>query len=126
VSIPKLAPLPSQPHDADGPVFREAWEAQAFAMALALHERRVFTWKEWSAALAEEIKKAQATGDPDLGTTYYSHWLKTLERLVVEKAIATEKALLDTATLWQDAARATPHGKPIVLGKVGVSELRRT
>src|SRR4029077_259135 len=38
VSMPKLAPLPGQPQDADGPVFREAWEAQAFAMALALHE----------------------------------------------------------------------------------------
>jgi nitrile hydratase accessory protein len=122
VSIPKLAPLPGQPHDADGPVFREAWEAQAFAMALVLHERRVFTWKEWSAALAEEIKKAQATGDPDLGTTYYSHWLKTLERLVVEKAIATEKALLDTATAWRDAALATPHGRPIVLGRTSMGD----
>jgi len=121
VSIPKIAPLPGQPHDADGPVFREAWEAQAFAMALVLHERSVFTWKEWSAALAAEIKKAQLAGDPDLGTTYYSHWLKTLERLVVEKGVATEEALLNIASAWQDAARATPHGKPIVLVRTGGS-----
>jgi len=43
------------PRDDDGPVFREPWEAQAFAMALALHERGLFTWKEWAATLAEEI-----------------------------------------------------------------------
>jgi nitrile hydratase accessory protein len=117
VSTPKMAPLPGQPHDEAGPVFRDAWEAQAFAMALMLLEKGVFTSKEWSAALAEEIQRAQAAGDPDLGTTYYSHWLKALERLVVEKGVATEKALLDTADAWQDAARATPHGKPIVLAR---------
>lgn len=103
-------------------MFREAWEAQVFAMALVLHKRGAFTWTEWSAALAEEIKKAQAAGDPDLGSTYYSHWLKTLERLVVEKGVATEKALLDTASAWQDAARATPHGKPIVLGRASMGD----
>lgn len=122
MSIPKIAPLPGQPRDADGPVFREAWEAQAFAMALVLHERGAFTWKEWSAALADEIKKAQAAGDPDLGTTYYCHWLKTLERLVVEKGLATEKTLLNTASAWQDAARATPHGKPIVLARTSMGD----
>ena len=121
MSSPKTAPLPGQPHDEDGPVFREAWEAQAFAMTLVLHERGAFTWKEWSAALAEEIQKAQAAGDPDLGTTYYSHWLKTLERLVVEKGVATEKVLLKMARAWQDAARGTPHGKPIVLARTSMA-----
>ena len=67
--------MPSIPRDADGPVFREPWEAQAFAMTLALHERGLFTWNEWAAALAAEIKRAQAAGDPDTGETYYSHWL---------------------------------------------------
>ena len=51
--------VPSIPRDADGPVFREPWEAQAFAMTLALHERGLFTWPEWAAALAAEIKRAQ-------------------------------------------------------------------
>ena len=64
--------VPGVPRDADGPVFREPWEAQAFAMTLALHERGVFTWPEWAAALAAEIKRAQAAGDPDTGETYYS------------------------------------------------------
>src|SRR3954465_15303881 len=80
---------PSIPRDADGPVFREPWEAQAFAMALALHARGVFTWNEWAAALADEIKRAQASGDPDTGETYYRHWLATLERLIATKGVTT-------------------------------------
>ncbi len=72
--------VPGVPRDADGPVFREPWEAQAFAMTLALHERGVFSWSEWAAALAAEIKRAQAAGDPDTGETYYLHWLNTLEK----------------------------------------------
>src|SRR5207302_10711229 len=80
--------VPGIPRDADGPVFREPWEAQAFAMALALHRRGVFTWPEWAETLAAEIKRAQAAGDPDTGETYYRHWLNALERLVAEKGVA--------------------------------------
>ncbi len=105
--------LPAQPRDTDGPVFREAWEAQVFAIALTLHERGVFTWKEWASTLADEIKAAQAMGDPDLGTTYYRHWLNALERLVIDKGVATDGMLRDTADAWESAARATPHGQPI-------------
>ena len=110
------APLAGQPQDTDGPVFKNAWEAQAFAMAVLLHEHGVFTWREWAAALADEIKAAQARGDPDLGDTYYHHWLHALEHLVVQKGVASAELLHDTAHAWEDAARATPHGQPIVLG----------
>src|SRR5712671_6792998 len=85
--------VPGIPRDTDGPVFREPWEAQAFAMALALHERGLFTWTEWAATLANEIRSAQAAGDPDNGATYYHHWLSALERLVAEKNIAGGAAL---------------------------------
>ena len=85
--------VPSIPRDSEGPVFREPWEAQAFAMALALHERGLFTWPEWAATLAEEIKRAQAAGDPDTGETYYHHWLRTLERLVAEKGVTSAQML---------------------------------
>ena len=114
-SAPLTAPLPGQPRDDDGPVFREAWEAQAFGMALLLHQRGLFTWTEWAATLAAEIKAAQAAGDPDLGDTYYLHWLKALERLIVEKGVASPGTLDATTQAWLDAARATPHGQPIVL-----------
>ena len=107
--------VPGIPRDAQGPVFREPWEAQAFSMALALHQRGLFTWPEWAATLADEIKRAQAAGDPDTGETYYRHWLAALERLVAEKGIAS----LDTQTryrdAWDRAADRTPHGTPIEL-----------
>ena len=107
--------VPGIPHDADGPVFREPWEAHAFAMALALHERGLFSWTEWAATLASEISRAQASGDADTGETYYRHWLATLERLVAEKGVATPDTLNRYRDAWDRAADRTPHGKPIEL-----------
>jgi nitrile hydratase accessory protein len=107
--------VPSIPRDAEGPVFREPWEAQAFSMALALHQRGLFTWPEWAATLADEIKRAQAAGDPDTGETYYRHWLATLERLVAEKGVASRTTLTRYRDAWDRAADRTPHGKPIEL-----------
>lgn len=107
--------VPGIPRDGAGPVFKEPWEAQAFAMALALFERGLFTWGEWAATLGEEIKKAQAAGDPDTGSTYYHHWLATLERIVTDKQVATRDALARTHHAWEHAAQRTPHGAPIEL-----------
>jgi nitrile hydratase accessory protein len=107
--------VPSIPRDAEGPVFREPWEAQAFALAVALHERGVFSWGEWAAALGAEIKRAQAAGDPDSGETYYLHWLAALERLVAEKGVTSADVLHRTRDAWEHACERTPHGKPIEL-----------
>ena len=107
--------VPGIPHDAEGPVFREPWEAQAFAMALALHARGLFTWPEWAATLAEEIKRAQAAGDPDTGETYYQHWLNALERMVAAKGVADAHTLARYREAWDHAAERTPHGMPIEL-----------
>jgi len=107
--------VPSIPCDAAGPVFREPWEAQAFAMALALHARGLFTWPEWAATLGAEIKRAQAAGDPDTGETYYRHWLNALERLVAEKGVAGVEVLARYRDAWDRAADRTPHGQPIEL-----------
>jgi nitrile hydratase accessory protein len=115
LSGPELEALPGIPRGADGPVFREPWEAQAFAMAVALHERGCFTWAEWAAALAAEIKAAQAAGDPDTGETYYRHWLAALEKLAAAKALTDRSELETRRTQWDRAARATPHGQPIAL-----------
>jgi nitrile hydratase accessory protein len=106
---------PGLPRDGEGPVFREPWEAQAFAIVLALHDRGVFTWPEWTAVLAEEIKRAQAAGDPDTGETYYRHWLAALERLVADKGIASRETLTSYRDAWDRAADRTPHGAPIEL-----------
>ncbi len=107
--------MPELPRDDDGPVFRTPWEAHAFAMALALHERGVFTWPEWAAALADQIKRAQALGDADHGETYYRHWLATLETLVCRKEISSAETLDRYRHAWDHAADRTPHGSPIEL-----------
>lgn len=107
--------LPGLPRDERGPVFRAPWEAQAFAMALALHERGVFSWSEWAAALSQAIAAAQAGGDPDDGHTYYRHWMAALESLVVGKGLATSAQLQALAQAWDAAADRTPHGQPIEL-----------
>ena len=86
-----------------GAVFREPWEAQAFALAVSLQERGVFTRNEWVAALGEEIKKAQAAGDPDTGETYYHHWLAALERLVATKGLADTQTLARARNAWRSA-----------------------
>lgn len=111
----RLQALPGLPRDANGPVFRAPWEAQAFALVLALHERGLFSWTEWAAALTDAIRQAQARGDPDLGDTYYHHWLDALEALVISRGLADAQRLHALEHAWQDAAERTPHGEPITL-----------
>ena len=95
-----FAGLPDLPCDADGPVFAAPWEAEAFAMTVRLHAAGIFTWAEWAATLSDEIKRAQAEGDPDLGNTYYHHWLAALERLVVAKDILKAADLATFRAAW--------------------------
>jgi nitrile hydratase accessory protein len=117
-SIPesqKLATLPSLPRDEGGPVFAEPWEAQAFALAVELSEQGHFTWKEWAAALADELKAAANRGEPDDGSRYYRHWLAALERLVTAKGLSDPGTLLARKEAWAEAYRHTPHGKPVEL-----------
>jgi nitrile hydratase accessory protein len=97
------------------PVFAEPWQAQAFALAVKLSEQGYFTWTEWAAALASELKAAEDRGEPDDGTHYYEHWLATLERLVTQKGLADSAALAERKDAWADAYRHTPHGQPVVL-----------
>lgn len=107
--------LPELPQDAEGPVFEAPWEAQAFAMTLALHELGVFTWSEWAAALSQAIRDAQAAGDPDTGENYYRHWMVALERITTGKGLVSDTMLAQRKREWEEAARRTPHGKPIEL-----------
>ena len=107
--------LPGQPQGDDGPVFREPWEAQAFATTLMLHQRGMYTWSEWAQALARQITTARASGDADLGDTYYRHWLAALEELVAAKGASSSDELLRYQRAWDHAADHTPHGQPIEL-----------
>ena len=107
--------VPNLPCDAEGPVFREPWEAQAFALAICLQERGIFTWNEWAAELGAAIKAAQAAGDADAGGTYYHHWLAALEEMIVKKGLADRTVMAHFQEAWRIAAERTPHGMPIVL-----------
>jgi nitrile hydratase accessory protein len=107
--------IPGMPRDAGNPVFREPWEAEAFAMTLALYEKGLFTWAEWADALGAEIKRAQGAGDPDTGETYYLHWLNALEAMVAAKGIADRDMQHEYRDAWEHACERTPHGKPIEL-----------
>ena len=109
------ADLSGLPRDAEGPVFAAPWQAQAFAMTLALHQRGLFTWVEWAEALAYRIKAAQAAGDADLGDSYYQHWLAALEGLVASKGLSSANELSRYQQAWDHAADRTPHGQPIEL-----------
>ena len=101
--------------EAASPVFAEPWQAQAFAMTLQLHQRGLFTWPEWAAALSTQIQRAQQAGDADLGPSYYDHWLAALEALTAAKGAAPADELARCARAWDHAADRTPHGQPIVL-----------
>lgn len=105
----KVAPLP---RDDSGPVFAAPWQAQAFAMTVHLHARGLFSWTQWAAALAAEIR---AAGPADDGSHYYELWLSALEKIVAARGAADAGALHQRAESWSRAASATPHGKPIEL-----------
>jgi nitrile hydratase accessory protein len=102
---------PGLPRDAEGPVFAEPWQAQAFALAVRLNAEGAFTWGEWAAALSREL-----AGDPaDDGARYYHHWVAALEALAVERSLAGAGELAARKAAWTDAYRRTPHGKPVEL-----------
>ena len=107
--------MPGLPRNSDGPVFTAPWQAQAFAMTLALHEKGVFTWPEWATALSTAIRAAQVAGDPDLGNTYYVHWTDALESLIVNKGLGNAEQIHALEHAWANAAERTPHGRPIEL-----------
>ena len=115
MSRPELAALPSLPVDADGPVFAEPWQAQAFALAVQLHAKGAFSWSDWAAALSAELKAAAARGEADDGSHYYEHWLAALERLTLERGLAGVGALSERKAAWEEAYRRTPHGRPVEL-----------
>lgn len=97
------------------PVFAEPWQAHAFALAVKLSQAGLFTWSEWSAALAVELAVASRRGEPDDGSHYYDHWLAALERLVAEKELVAPPSMLARKEEWAEAYRRTPHGSPVTL-----------
>lgn len=111
----RTPPLPDLAPDDDTVIFREPWEAESFALAVQLHEQGLFTWREWTEMVGEEIQAAQAAGDPDLGDTYFSHWTRALARIVADKTAVTTQEIDARTDEWHRAYLATPHGQPVEL-----------
>ncbi|KFC74128.1 Nitrile hydratase accessory protein [Bosea sp. LC85] len=103
------------PRDAGGPVFAEPWQAQAFALVVALQNKGVFSAQEWAEALGAEIREAVAAGGCRDGSDYYERWCEALEHLLIAKGLASHAGVDALAASWERAAEATPHGKPILL-----------
>jgi nitrile hydratase accessory protein len=124
LSSEHLSDLPRLPRDEGGPVFAEPWQAQAFALAVKLSAQGHFTWKEWAAALANELQAAARRGELDDGSRYYEHWLAALETLVTAKGLADPTALRTRKEAWAAAYRNTPHGQPVELLESRVPQAR--
>jgi nitrile hydratase accessory protein len=111
-----LEDLPRLPRDTEGPVFAEPWQAQAFALTMRLHDAGCFSWGEWTAALAAELRRAAERGEPDNDAAhYYDHWVAALEGLVTTKRLTDAVALDRRKHAWAEAYRRTPHGQPVEL-----------
>ena len=116
--VADITPLPLQPQDDDGPVFAEPWQAQVFALTFELSRRGLFSWGEWTETFSQQIKAAQAAGDPDLGDTYYDHWAQALEKMIHGKGGISVDVVNERTEAWRQAYLNTPHGQQIKLSPV--------
>ncbi|MEL6689152.1 MAG: nitrile hydratase accessory protein [Pseudomonadota bacterium] len=92
--------------------FSAPWQAQLFAMTVAMNEAGVFEWGQWAAQFGRELKSVTAEGNE----AYYSAWLRAFETFLVDGGHASREDVSTLTQAWHDAARATPHGQPIELG----------
>ncbi|MBD8688362.1 MULTISPECIES: nitrile hydratase accessory protein [unclassified Rhizobium] len=107
-----------------GMLFGEPWQAQIFAMTVALNEAGQFEWSEWAGVFSKHRKASARNGMPDTVDTYYDDWLNALEEIASIRSLATgdEQHLYKHA--WEHAAERTPHGLPIFLQEADFEEAR--
>ena len=111
MSTPDPRALPGLPQDAQGPVFAEPWQAQAFALTLRLNAEGAFSWPEWTDALSRMRNR-----EPDTcGTRYFQDWVAALEGLIIKRGLVLATDLAKRKQDWTQAYRQTPHGRPVEL-----------
>ena len=59
-------------------VFQAPWEARAFGLAVALNEKALYEWHEFSTELAATIAAAEQNNDP---SSYYARWGRFSRRI---------------------------------------------
>ena len=99
------APQPSK--------FDEPWQAQLFALTVALNEAGHFAWPDWAAAFGATLKRRGAERAQDGGADYYAAWLETLEGFLDARGHAPTAEALKAKVAWEAAYLATPHGQPV-------------
>ena len=78
-SSDKSIPLPQ-----GNEVFSAPWHCELFALTISLHEKKVFDWALWTAALGNKLKDKSVSMEDDLDC-YYGSWLEALEELILSK-----------------------------------------
>jgi nitrile hydratase accessory protein len=105
MTLPMDIEGPAAPPRSNGElVFAEPWESRAFAMAVALCEAGVFSWREFQAALIIRITRQD---DASTDWCYYGHWLGALEDVLAGHGAVGEHDV--TARARELAQRPAGH-----------------
>ncbi|GAB5447498.1 nitrile hydratase accessory protein [Gymnodinialimonas sp.] len=96
----------------DDGAFDAPWQAQVFALTVALNEAGNLAWSDWADELSGQLHAPDAAQD---GSDYYMRWAAALEAILVSTQVTDADQLAEKAAAWQRAARATPHGTAISL-----------
>jgi len=92
----------------DAAPFDAPWQAQLFALTVAMNEAGHFTWSDWAAVFGPRVQEVAADH-------YWEVWSEALIALLDQRGIAAAADVRALTEAWQRAARNTPHGQPIEL-----------
>lgn len=95
--------------------FDDPWQAQLFALTVALSDAGHFGWADWTAAFGATLKHHGASRELDGGSDYFNAWLETLEGLLSRTGMAATADVARMKAAWEEAYATTPHGQPVRL-----------
>lgn len=96
--------------------FDEPWQAELFALTVALSEAGHFAWPQWTEAFGATLRRHGAARPLDGGADYHRAWLETLETLLDRSGLAPSAEARAMRDRWEAAYLATPHGQPVRVG----------
>jgi nitrile hydratase accessory protein len=108
-------PLPPILGDEADRTFDAPWQAQAFAIVVALNEAGYFGWDEWVGVFSQEIARSPARAGESKNDTYSRQWLDALEQIVVTRGLLAREDTNARAAEWRAAYVNTPHGQAVEL-----------
>ncbi len=109
---PITGPLKSRDNE---PAFNEPWQAQALAMANMLIRSSIVSSAQWADALAQELRKAESSGERDDTEAYFAAVISALEHILIDGKNVSRPELDRRRHEWEHAYMDTPHGQPVSL-----------